>query len=324
MRRKTRAENNARCGRCGNAGKEGRKRTRQGGRRRVAEGWGERRGWGGLIGVGREESVPGSLWTEGSPRARRRRCNPGCDRNSNELLPRRAGSGRLLCASAAARDARTWPQQARHALLESPQPSPAQLLCSPCRIQREGHPSPGLSPASAPGHPNGRLSTLPKGSHLGHLPCPFFPVAPIPVSASSSPSTDRLVPVPIPAQPTLFSFAHSRSKKGHALQSASPSLPRLALPSRSSLRPSSRPLLLPVTPSNLSDQSLFSPDGCAVPYAFCSALLSPSSPVPARQRLPRAPSPCPACSRLSRRCATSSSTRYHTQAKRLFCTKNLC
>lgn len=212
MRRKTRTENNARCGRRGNAGKEGRKRTRQGGRRRVAEGWGERRGWGGLIGVGREESVPGSLWTEGSPRARRRRCNPGCDRNSNELLPRRAGSGRLLCASAAARDARTWPQQGRHALLESPQPSPAQLLCSPCPHPARTTPQPRLitrissrpserTPEHASQRQPSRASPLPFLPRRSHPSlCVLQPLYRPPRARSNPRATNVVFICPLPLQ----------------------------------------------------------------------------------------------------------------------------
>lgn len=162
-----------------------------------------------------------------------------------------------------------------------------------------------LSPASGPGHPNGRWGRLPNASHLGHLPCPFFAVSPIPVHSSSSPFPARLVPVPNPARPTLFSYPpfalFPLQKRPRPSVRPSQSLrrrPASHSPPRASLRPSPRPLREPLSPDAPSHPSspirpaslrlFLSPGDGAVPYALCSALLSPSSPVPARQWRPRA------------------------------------
>lgn len=170
-----------------------------------------------------------------------------------------------------------------------------------------------LSPASGPGHPNGRWGRLPQASHLGHLPCPFSPVSPIPVRHSSSPFPGRLVPVPNPARPTLFSFAHPCSKKGHALPSAlpvSPSARPPALPT--SLQPPSQPPPPPPPPPTVRHTPTspispsFSPSfpfARALPRSICSLFRSSLALLSGPPLASRRPEPVPAYSRLSRRCA---------------------
>ena len=162
-----------------------------------------------------------------------------------------------------------------------------------------------LSPASGPGHPNGRWGRLPNASHLGHLPCPFFAVSPIPVHSSSSPFPARLVPVPNPARPTLFSYPSfalfplqkrprpsvrpSQSLRRRPASHSPPAPASVPAPARCASHCRPTPRHTPSSPIRPASLRLFlSPAHGAVPYALCSALLSPSSPVPARQWRPRA------------------------------------
>ena len=165
-----------------------------------------------------------------------------------------------------------------------------------------------LSPASGPGHPNGRWGRLPNASHLGHLPCPFFAVSPIPVHSSSSPFPARLVPVPNPARPTLFSYPpfalFPLQKRPRPSVRPSQSLrrrPASHSPPRASLRPSPRPLREPLSPDApshplLSDQTSFSP---SLPFArgrrrsICTLFRSSLALLSGPRSTMAPPSPCP-------------------------------
>ena len=178
-----------------------------------------------------------------------------------------------------------------------------------------------LSPASGPGHPNGRWGRLPNASHLGHLPCPFFAVSPIPVHSSSSPFPARLVPVPNPARPTLFSYPSfalfplqkrprpsvrpSQSLRRRPASHSPPAPASVPAPARcaSHCRPTPRHTP-PLRSGQLLSVSSFRPR--TAPFHMHSVPLFSRPPL--RSPLDNgAPEPVPAYSRLSRRCALGSS-----------------
>ncbi|RPD82101.1 hypothetical protein L226DRAFT_16272 [Lentinus tigrinus ALCF2SS1-7] len=295
-------------------GGKGKKRTRQGRRRTVAEGMGRGKGEGTSYRRRREESVPGRLRAqlEGGitswPEA------PECDRNSNELHPRRgervgacARDARTWAAQVTAASAGTWPSLppalARSAaLLVFARRAPSSEKGTPAL--RVAYPTPPLnfsmtlSPASDlpairtdawgrfPTRPISGISPAlsPRLSHPS--PLVLQPLSRLP-RARSKPSASNVVFIcPLPLQkrprpsvrpPSLSQATPSGS--AHPPPASVPA-PRPVTPASSPIRPSSlRPFLSPIAaPFHMHSLPFFSRPPLR-------------SPLVARQSTP--PSPCP-------------------------------